>query len=100
MRAQWMATLGEYARVFLVVLLPAIAIDLRRGGRHRRIHPHGKHGNPPLVFEFADQVNQLLRAADGKRRDVIPPRRRRAASLMIRRQRILEGLRVEAVAVG
>ncbi len=56
----------EQRRVFAVVLLVPAVVDLRRLRRHRRIDYHRQHWNAFLILEFADHVQYLLCATNGK----------------------------------
>ena len=64
-----MPVVCEHARVVFVLLFPAIRVCLRRRGRHRRVDRHRQDRNRVLVFQLSNQVNDLLRTTDRKRRD-------------------------------
>ena len=52
-----------------VVFLFVLGVKARGGSAHRRIYNHGNNRDAVFVFEFAQVVNQQLRAPNGKGRD-------------------------------
>ena len=52
-----------------IELVDALGIPRQRLDRHRAVDEHRQHGDPLLVFQPLDPVEQLLDAADRKRRE-------------------------------
>jgi hypothetical protein len=67
MRAQRMPVLRQDARIIFVLFF--FAVRVRRGcsRSHRRVDTHGQNRDRLVVFQFANQVDDFLRAADSER---------------------------------
>src|SRR6185369_7207177 len=58
----------QSSSIVFVLLFFDPRIGLRRGGGHGRVHTNRQDGNSLLIFQLANEIDNLLSPAHGKRR--------------------------------